>query len=267
MKKTILITGSTDGIGKLTAIKLAKDDHEIYLHGRSQQKLANVISEIKKLSDNEKIKGFVADFSDLHAVKQMAQNINKELSKIDVLINNAGVFKSPVSHNKDGLDIRFVVNYFAPYLLTSELMPLLNKSAEARIINLSSAAQAAVSYSAISGEAPLSVQASYAQSKLALTMWSFYLAKTQPTLAVIAVNPGSLLNTNMVKEAYGRHWSSADKGANILYDLAVSNKYKNITGRYFDNDKGAFGKAHPDAYDEKEIERLINTTKRIIMNK
>jgi hypothetical protein len=91
-------------------------------------------------------------------------------------------------------------------------------------------------------------------------MWSFHLAKTVPEIAVIAVNPGSLLNTKMAHEAYGQHWSSADKGANILYDLAISEAYNGVTGKYFDNDKGTFGRAHPDAYDETEIDKLIRVT-------
>lgn len=268
MKKTILITGSTDGIGKLAAIKLAKEGHEIYLHGRNAQKLDTVLSEIKAQTNNPHIKGFVADFSDLAAVQQMATQINQEVSKIDVLINNAGIFKSPVATNNDGLDIRFVVNYFAPYVLTNALLPLLQKGNAARLINLSSAAQAPVSHDALAGKIQIGAQSAYAQSKLALTMWSFQLAKQLQGIAVIAVNPGSLLNTNMVKEAYGKYWSSADKGGNILYDLALSGEYDGVTGKYFDNDrgdiKGAFGPAHSDAYDERAIEKLIQATDNIL---
>ena len=95
-------------------------------------------------------------------------------------------------------------------------------------------------------------------------MWSFYLAGALQDISVIAVNPGSMLNTKMAKEAYGQYWSSADKGADILYDLAVSEDYKGITGKYFDNDKGSFGPAHPDAYSETQIDKLINTTKNLI---
>lgn len=268
MNKAILITGSTDGIGKLAAIKLAKDGHEIYLHGRNSEKLSTTISEIKELSNNEKIKGFVADFSDMDAVKQMATQINKELAKLDILINNAGVFKSPMNQTKDGFDLRFAVNYFAPYLLTKELLPLLEKGTAPRIINLSSAAQASVSYEALQGKQQIGMQESYAQSKLALTMWSFDLSKSLKDVMVIAVNPGSLLNTNMVKEAYGRFWSSADKGGNILYDLAVSEEYDGITGKYFDNDKGdekgTFGDAHSDAYNVAAIEKLMKETNDIL---
>lgn len=268
MKKHILITGSTDGIGKLAAIKLAKDGHQIYLHGRNAVKLAAVISEIKELSNNENISGFTADFSDMEAVRRMAKQVNEEVSKIDVLINNAGIFNSSESQNKAGLDIRYAVNYFAPYLLTNELIPLLKKGTAPRIINLSSAAQDRISYEALAGKEQPSERATYGQSKLALTMWSFRLAKTLENIAVIAVNPGSLLNTNMVRAAFGQFWSSADKGGDILYDLAVSDEYKGVSGKYFDNDKGeikgTFGEAHPDAYDEAKIDKLIEVTEDIL---
>lgn len=260
MSKTILITGSTDGIGKLAAIKLAKDGHELFLHGRNSEKLSKVIDEVKIASKNEKVGGFVADFSNLDAVRQMAQKIKDKISHLDVLINNAGVFKSPNALNKDGLDLRLVVNYLAPYVLTDELIPLLETGKNTRIINLSSAAQSTVSKDFLTGKSQVSAQEAYAQSKLALTMWSFDLAKRLSNISVIAVNPGSLLNTRMVQEAYGRYWSSADKGANILYDLAVSQEYEGITGKYFDNDKGSFGPAHADAYNGILIEQLMETT-------
>ncbi|HAS40290.1 MAG TPA: short-chain dehydrogenase [Microscillaceae bacterium] len=266
MQKHILITGSTDGIGKLAAIKLAKEGHQIYLHGRSADKLAQVIAEVQEVSKNQQVKGFVADFSDLNSVKQMGQKIAGELSQLDVLINNAGVFKSSDIHSKVGLDMRIVVNYLAPYTLTTQLLPLLAKGLNTRIINLSSAAQAKVSHRVLIGKETQSTQETYAQSKLALTMWSFHLANTLSGISVIAVNPGSLLNTKMVQEAYGQHWSSADKGADILYQLAISTDYEGITGKYFDNDRGGFGKAHQDAYDSVAIQNLINTTEEVLSN-
>ncbi len=267
MNKVILITGSTDGIGKLAAIKLAKEGHVVYLHGRNGDKLSRVIEEIKVESGNEKIDGFIADFSNLDEVQKMADRINDSLSKIDVLINNAGVFKSSNSPTKDGLDIRFVVNYLAPYLLTKKLLPLLKNSNEARVINLSSAAQSSVSLDALTGKTTVSTQEAYAQSKLALTIWSFDLAQKEPSISVIALNPGSLLNTNMVKEAFGRFWSSADKGADIIFELATSNQYDKLTGKYFDNDRGTFGSAHSDAYEESIALNLIEVTDRVILSR
>ncbi len=264
MNKTILITGSTDGIGKLAAIQLAKDGHTVLLHGRNAAKLDDVILEVKRLTSNENVKGFVADFSNLAAVRAMAKKISEEVSAIDVLINNAGIFNSPSSQNKAGLDIRMVVNYLAPYLLTKNLLPVIEKGTAPRILNLSSAAQNPVSYDVLSGKEKQSERISYGQSKLALTMWSFHLAKQLKDIVVIAVNPGSLLNTKMVQEAFGQFWASADKGATILYDLAISDEYSLDTGKYFDNDQGAFGNAHADAYDETKIGKLISVTETMI---
>lgn len=266
MQKTILITGSTDGIGKLTAIKLAESGHKILLHGRNHQKLNLTISEIQKISGNQEIQGFIADFADLNSVNLMSNEIKKIISSLDILINNAGVFKSKETRNEAGFDVRFVVNYFAPFLLTRELTPLLEQAKSPRVINLSSAAQATVSIKALNGDLGLSTQEAYAQSKLALTIWSFKLARELKSVSVLAVNPGSLLNTKMVQEAYGQHWSPADKGADILYSLADSEKYSGITEHYYDNDKGTFAPAHPDAYNDEKITELISVTESILAN-
>lgn len=266
--KTNFITGSTDGIGKIAANRLAAEGHEVILHGRNPTKLGEVVSEIKSTTGNENVKGYVSDFSHLESVGEMVGTVRREVPKIDVLINNAGIFKSRVSRTEDGQDIRFAVNYLAPYVLTEGLLPILEKGSAPRIINLSSAAQAPVSMDALKGTIELSAQEAYAQSKLALTMWSFYMAKNYPNVVFIAVNPGSLLNTKMVKEAYGNHWSPAEKGSNILYDLATSEEFQNSSGRYFDNDKGEtkgfFAPAHPDTENISKIENLIATTKKLL---
>ncbi|BAO77019.1 SDR family NAD(P)-dependent oxidoreductase [Winogradskyella sp. PG-2] len=261
--KTILITGSTDGIGKLVAFQLAKEGHQILLHGRNERKLADTVAEIKEATKNSAIESFIEDFSDLNSVTSMTLAIKEKVSKIDILINNAGIFKSQITKSNDGFDIRFAVNYLTPYILTKELLPLIEKGNAPRIINLSSAAQSTVCIDALLGKQELSDQGAYAQSKLALTIWSFDLAKKHKDINTIAVNPGSLLNTKMVNEAYGQYWSSADKGSNILYDLAVSEVYSNSSGQYFDNDKGSFSTAHSDAYDADKIAELIAVTESI----
>lgn len=278
--KTILITGSTDGIGKLAALKLAEAGHHVYLHGRDAEKLASVISEVQAVATGEAvdhIDGFVADFSDLTAVLKMAADVNEKLPKLDVLINNAGIYTTASAMTKEGLDVRFVVNYLAPYELTNALLPLLKQSGKARIVNLSSAAQAPISYKAFMGQERLSDKAAYAQSKLALTMWSMHLTDrvARDNINVIAVNPGSLLNTKMVDEAYGEYWSSADKGANILMALAVSDEFADDTGKYFDNDikdgahgdaRGEFGQPHADALNKETIAELEAQTQTVLQS-
>ncbi|MEL6835414.1 MAG: SDR family NAD(P)-dependent oxidoreductase [Bacteroidota bacterium] len=265
MKKHILITGSTDGIGKLAAIKLAQDGHHVILHGRKPEKLAKVLEEIRTENPAAEVAGVVADFAKLDEVRQMAKEVQDAYPKIDVLINNAGVFNSPAAQAPNGLEVRYVVNYFAPYVLTQALLPQLQQSDEARIVNLSSAAQTPVNYEVLRGQtAAQSARDAYGQSKLAITMWSFQLAAQYPAITVTALNPGSLLNTKMVQEAFGQYWSSADKGAQIIYDLAVAPKYKGVTGRYFDNDQGDFGPAHADAYQSAAIEKLMTATEEVL---
>ncbi|MGE6474076.1 SDR family NAD(P)-dependent oxidoreductase [Psychrobacter sp. NPDC078631] len=278
--KTILITGSTDGIGKLAALKLAEAGHQVYLHGRDADKLSSVIAEVQAVATGaavDNIDGFVADFSDLTDVLKMAADVNEKLPKLDVLINNAGIYTTASAMTKDGLDVRFVVNYLAPYELTNALLPLLKQSDKARIVNLSSAAQASISYQAFAGQARLDDKDAYAQSKLALTMWSMALADTVTSndINVIAVNPGSLLNTKMVDEAYGQYWSSADKGANILAALAISDEFADDTGKYFDNDikdgahgdaRGKFGRPHADALNQAAIAELEQQTQTVLQS-
>ncbi|WP_378187842.1 SDR family NAD(P)-dependent oxidoreductase [Aquimarina sp. W85] len=262
MHKHILITGSTDGIGKLTALELAKEGHSIYVHGRDEAKLNATITTLKKTANNPNIKGYVADFSDLNAVGKMANQIKRDVPALDVLINNAGVFKTKNTLTKSRLDYRFTVNYLAPYHLTNVLLPNLKSAKSPRILNLSSAAQSSIISGVMNGDVIAHVNEAYAQSKLALTMWSFNLAQQETSIIVIAVNPGSLLNTKMVAEAYGHHWSPAKKGADILYSLAIDTRHASSSGRYFDNDKGYYDDAHPDVYDkEKRKELLIKTDK------
>lgn len=262
--KTILITGSTDGIGKLAAFKLAQQQYKILLHGRNTDKLFATQKEIIQQSENEHVTLFCADLSSFNSIKQMADNIAAEVDSIDVLINNAGVYHSSSKTNAQGLDMRFAVNYLAPYLLTQKLLPLLKASNQPRVINLSSAAQASVSIEALKGKTDISTQQAYAQSKLALTMWSFYFARQHTDIRTIAVNPGSLLNTKMVKEAFGQFWSSADKGADILTDLATKPAYNNSSGKYYDNDNGGFGTAQADAYNPEKIQQLLTATEEIL---
>lgn len=260
--KHILITGSTDGIGKLLALRLAKEGHSVAIHGRSETKLATTLKEIKAASKNENITGFLADFSNLDEVALMAQEVISKMPKIDVLVNNAGIFNSKVATTTSGVDIRLVVNYLAPYKFTNAIVSLLKNSVSPRIVNLSSAAQAPVSLTALQGNVSLGANEAYAQSKLALTMWSFFLAEEEPSILVVAVNPGSLLNTKMAKEAYGQHWSPAEKGVNILYELSMTDKAK--TASYFDNDKGGYANAQQDAYNTAKIEELIKITSNVI---
>ncbi|MEO0854478.1 MAG: SDR family NAD(P)-dependent oxidoreductase, partial [Cyanobacteria bacterium J06648_11] len=140
MPKTILITGSTDGIGLATAEMLVSQGHDVLLHGRNPAKLTDAEKTLSALLGGRNIESYVADLSRMADVEALAKAVAEKHSQLDVLINNAGVYNASHPITQDGLDVRFVVNAIAPYLLTQRLLPLLGTSG--RVINLSSAAQA-----------------------------------------------------------------------------------------------------------------------------
>ncbi|MBU2919611.1 SDR family NAD(P)-dependent oxidoreductase [Psychrosphaera sp. F3M07] len=269
MQKTILLTGATDGIGLATAKVLVGLGHTVLLHGRNSEKLEAVKTSLLNITKQpEQIACYVADLSDLHDVIKLANAVKLKHSSLDVLINNAGVFKTPEPITKKGLDVRFVVNTIAPYLLTKLLLPLMSKTG--RVINLSSAAQAPVDIPALLGQVAITDDFSaYAQSKLAIVFWTQFLAEKygQNSInspAFIAVNPGSLLASKMVTEGFGIAGNDLSIGANIVSALALEDVFSNASGRYFDNDAQQFADPHPDATDKSKVDNLIFAMKNII---
>ena len=155
MQKTILITGSTDGIGLETAKILVSQGHHLLLHGRNPQKLNKVEKMLSELPGSGRVESYLSDLSYMADVEALAVAVAARHSKIDGLINNAGVYNSANIVTKDGLDLRFAVNTIAPYLLTQRLVHLLGYSG--RVVNLSSAAQAPVDLNALLGKSNLSL--------------------------------------------------------------------------------------------------------------
>ncbi len=258
MSKTILITGATDGIGELTAKMLAAQGHKVLLHGRNAAKLATVASQID--ADTE---SYVADLSRIKEVQEMAADILAKHPKLDVLINNAGVLKAPQPRTPDGLDLRFVVNTLAPYVLTRLLLPIIPKAG--RIVNVASAAQAPVDVQAMAGKGEMDDMPAYAQSKLAITIWSRELAKELPEgPVVVAVNPGSLLASKMVKEGFGIAGNDLKIGADILCSAALDESFADATGKYFDNDSGRFKDPNAAALDPKHAKAVMQQINEIV---
>lgn len=264
MPKNILITGATDGIGLETAKILVSSGHKILLHGRNPAKLENVRAELSNPPNGGGVESYVADLSQMSDARALAKVVAENHLKLDVLINNAGVFRASKTITPDGLDVRFAVNTIAPYLLTQLLLPLLGGSG--RVINLSSAAQAPVDSAALAGRVNLSDGAAYAQSKLALTMWSrsMALARKGDGPVIIAVNPASMLGSKMVKEAYGVAGGDLRVGAKILSRAALADEFATASGQYFDNDIGRFVSPHPDALDPRKCEEVVRVIEMIL---
>ncbi|MCQ3829143.1 SDR family NAD(P)-dependent oxidoreductase [Microbulbifer elongatus] len=261
-KKTILITGATDGLGLATAEALHAQGHEVLLHGRSAAKLATaqetVFGKAAGAAEKNTAAGYLADFSVLQEVQTLAQAVTRDHPVIDVLINNAGVFQVPETRTADDLDIRFAVNTIAPFLLTQLLMS--NLAADARVVNLSSAAQSPVDLQALAGKRKINdAFTAYAQSKLALTMWTALQAQQigDQGPMLVAVNPGSLLATKMVKEGFGQAGNDIQIGTDILVRAALSSEFEGASGKYFDNDKGAFSAPHTDALNAEKCQAVV----------
>lgn len=264
MQKTILLTGATDGIGVETAKLLIAEGHRVLLHGRSTAKLDVARDRLGETADTALLEVYCADLSVLAAVEALAAEVAANHTSLDALINNAGVFEVDNPRRGDGLDLRFIVNTVAPYLLTRRLLPCLRS--DSRVVNVSSAAQSPVDLNAFMGKVSLDSRAAYAQSKLALTMWTLHLtrelAEAGPVL--VSVNPASLLGSKMVKEAFGIDGSDLSVGADILARAALSEEFADASGTYYDNDAKKFAPAHADALDEAKTQKLMEAIEAIL---
>lgn len=260
MAKTILVTGATDGIGLLTARTLAREGHKVLLHGRSAEKLESAARQV-----NGDAETFRADLSSLDEVRTMADDVLAHHDRLDVLINNAGVFKTPRTRTPEGMDVRFMVNAIAPCLLTHLLLPVIPP--DGRVVNLSSAAQAPVDVRAMRGEAELGDMDAYAQSKLAITIWTREMAKQHPDGPVfLAVNPGSLLASKMVKEGFGVAGNDLGIGADILRRTALAAEFSSASGQYFDNDRQCFAPPHSSACDADNVAAVMGVLQDIAIS-
>ncbi|MFT5687058.1 MAG: NAD(P)-dependent dehydrogenase (short-subunit alcohol dehydrogenase family) [Myxococcota bacterium] len=262
MQKTILVTGATDGIGLEAARMLVSQGHHVLLHGRNPSKLAATRAALSALPGQ--VEGFLCDLSVMADVAALAAEVAAHHSRLDALINNAGVYQAHQRVTSDGLDVRFAVNTVAPYLLTQRLLPTISDGG--RVVNLSSAAQAPVDLDALAGSGVLSDHAAYAQSKLAITAWSRHMADAlgPDGPVIVAVNPGSMLGSKMVKDAFGVAGRDIGIGAKILVRAALSDDFQDASGRYFDNDAGRFAPPHPDALDSRKNAALVAAVEAVL---
>lgn len=257
----ILITGSTDGLGKQVAYKLAKRGATILLHGRNLDKGKSVLQKIQKETHNEKLKYYNADFSSLVAVRQFAKEVQEDWNQLDVLINNAGLGErggAPREESKDGYELLFAVNYLAPYLLTHSLQPLLLQSSPSRIVNVASAGQRALNFDDIMLEkVEYNGFNAYMQSKLALIMFTFDLAEELKNTTVTAntLHPATHMNTKMVREATGlTSRNTLQNGIEAVEYLATASELDNVTGKYFNGKEQA--QANDQAYKDMARQQL-----------
>ena len=245
--QTVLITGSTDGLGRAVAVALAHGGARLLLHGRDPERLRDTEAEIRDRTGNAELRTYVADFSALDEVGELAEQVARDHDRLDALVNNAGIGTNLPGdgarlESRDGYELRFAVNYLAHFLLTRSLLPLIVSSAPARIVNVSSAGQAPIDFDDVMLERDYSGIQAYCQSKLAQVMFTFDL--------------GDELDAGV------RPASSLEEGVAATLRLVADADLDGATGRYFDRRRES--RAHPQAYDPAARRQLRELSEQLV---
>jgi NAD(P)-dependent dehydrogenase (short-subunit alcohol dehydrogenase family) len=255
MSRVVLVTGATDGLGKALATSLARGGDTVLVHGRDPERLERALAECGAA------RAYRADFASLREVRDLADEIVESEGRLDVLVNNAGIGTTLPGdgqrlESRDGYELRFAVNYLAPFALTERLAPLLERSAPARVVNVSSAGQAPIDFGDVMLERDYSPPRAYAQSKLAQIMHTFDLAEGRDPerLTANALHPATYMPTKIVLHARGSAMSSLEEGEEATERLVLDPELATVTGRYFDGLHET--RADPQAYDEDARRRL-----------
>jgi NAD(P)-dependent dehydrogenase (short-subunit alcohol dehydrogenase family) len=260
--KVFFITGSTDGVGRLVAKRLGGAGARVLVHGRDRSRGERVVAEIR--ADGGSATFFAADLSSLASVRELSDAIRKATDRLDVLVNNAGIGTGGEGAQRevsaDGHELRFAVNYLAGFLLTHRLLPLLERSAPARIINVSSLGQQPIDFEDVMLTRAYDGVRAYCQSKLAQIMFTIDLAEEikGKNVTVNSLHPASYMNTRMVRQAGVTPWSTVEEGAEAIIHLATSPALAKTTGWFFNG----MNPAHPTAQaeDAKARRRLRELT-------
>jgi NAD(P)-dependent dehydrogenase (short-subunit alcohol dehydrogenase family) len=268
---TILITGATSGLGRELAQALAQEGATLLLNGRDAARGRELVREINEKTGNDKIQYFCADLSSLREVDELARTVISSVSRLDVLVNNAGVGFGKDSSNRetsvDGYELRFAVNYLASYLLTERLISLLKTSVPARIVNIASVGQVPLQFDNLMLTTGYDGVTAYRQSKLAMIAWTFDLAErlAGTGISVNALHPASMMPTKMVLESGWRTMSTVEEGLKATLRLVLDPALENVTGKFFD--RLNLAKANLQAYDPTVQKRLATLSRELVARK
>jgi NAD(P)-dependent dehydrogenase (short-subunit alcohol dehydrogenase family) len=256
--KTALVTGSTDGVGRVVAKRLGEDGWRVLVHGRDRTRGESVVAEIKDAGGAADF--LAADLSALADVRRLAGAVQQATKRLDLLINNAGIGSGGPQGTRqtsaDGYELRLAVNYLAGFLLTHLLLPLIGKSTPARIVNVSSLGQQAIDFADVMLTQGYSGSRAYCQSKLAQIMFTIDLARELDGTGVTvnALHPATYMNTTMVRQSGATSMSTVDEGADAILKLATSVATDGRSGLYFNGQREALADAQ--AYDAGARQRL-----------
>ncbi len=253
--KSVLITGATDGLGKLVAKHLAEQGADVILHGRSAEKGNKVLNDLRSQTGKTSLRYYNGDYASFRNVKALSEEIIKKGKRVDILINNVGIGRgNPVTKrevSEDGLELRFAVNYLSHVLLTEKLLHGLS-SMPSQIINVASIGQDPIDFADLMLEKRYEGYHAYKQSKTALIMYTFDLAERLKSSGtnVNAVHPASLMNTKMVTDDWGYTLTTVEDGAEAVEQLLSVP----TTGEYYDGKR--LSRAIAQAYDTAARTRL-----------
>jgi len=254
--KTALVTGSTDGVGRVVAEQLGKMGARVLVHGRYEIRGARVVNDIKAAGGSADF--IAADLASLAEVRRLAEAVRASTDRLDILINNAGIGTAGTGRqtSADGHELRFAVNYLAGFLLTYLLLPLIKQSAPARIVNVASAGQQAIDFSDVMLTHGYSGSRAYCQSKLAQILFTVDLARELEGTGVTvnSLHPATYMNTTMVRRAGVTPISTVEQGAEAILNLAVGPALEGRSGLYFNGLREA--RAERQAYDAEARARL-----------
>ena len=257
--KTILITGSTDGVGRYVAAKLAAAGAKVLIHGRDAQRAQSLADEIRGRGQVEPT-FYQADLSSLADARRLAEAVLADHKRIDVFISNAGIGSRTSGPERrtsaDGYELRFAVNYLSGFLLAHLLLPLLKASAPSRIVNVASLGQHPIDFNDVMITKGYNGSRAYAQSKLAQIMFTIDLAAQLKGsgVTVNSLHPATYMNTTMVREGGITPISTVEQGGEAILHLAVGDDMADNTGLFFNGLQQA--EANPQAYDATARQRL-----------
>ena len=235
--QTILVTGSTDGIGRATALALAERGCAVIVHGRNVQRANSTARELAAATGNQQVTAVAADFASLAQVREMAEELHRTCPRLDVLINNAGIAVRRRQLTVDGYESTLAINHLAPFLLTNLLLDLLQASAPARIVNVSSGAHSSgqIDCDDLQMEHGFDGWQAYCNSKLANALFTCELARRLDAKQIIAnfLHPG-VIDTKLLHVNFGGG-SPVATGAQTPVYLALAPEVADVTGAYFVN--------------------------------